>query len=80
MVDCVKYLFFNYTDSSFNFWHMLILAGQVDTWTTWYSLNQRLECYKLTISVHCHNPKSSMKIILINLLESLEDVDNTPVG
>jgi hypothetical protein len=67
-------------DLSFNFWHMLILAGQVDMWTAWYSLNQRLEWFKLTIGLHCHNTKSSMKIILINLLESLEDVGDTPVG
>jgi hypothetical protein len=64
--------FLHYPNTTIDLRHVLISTGQVDHRSTWNRLNQKLQGYEFSISVHHCDVKNILEIILIHLLESLE--------
>jgi hypothetical protein len=64
--------FLHYPDSKLDLGHVLIGTGQVDHGSTWNRLDQRLQGREFAVGVHHCDMKTTLEIILVNLLESLE--------
>ena len=71
----------NHPDAAFDLGDMFICAHEIEHWTTWHGSDQRLEQFKFCISMHGHDSKTMMEIILIDpLLEHLEYLWDSPVS
>jgi hypothetical protein len=64
--------FLHYPDSTLDLGNVLIGTGQVDHGSTWNRLDQRLQGREFAATVHHCEVKTTLEIILLNLLESLE--------
>jgi hypothetical protein len=64
--------FLHYPDSTLDLGHVLIGTGQVDHGSTWNRLDQRLQGREFAVGVHHCDMKTTLEIILVNLLEILD--------
>jgi hypothetical protein len=62
----------HYPDSTLDLGQVLFGTGQVDHGSTWNRLNQRLQGVEFAVGVHHCDVKTTLEIIQVNLLESLE--------
>jgi hypothetical protein len=69
----------HYPDTPLDLRHVLVGTGQVDHISTWNRLNQRPQGREFAVSVHDCDVKTTLEIILINILESLEYVRHRAV-
>jgi hypothetical protein len=58
----------HYPDATLNIGHVLVVTGQVDHISTWNRLNQRLQGRGLAVGLYHCDVKTTLEIILINLL------------
>jgi hypothetical protein len=65
-------VFLHYPDTTLDLGHMLVGTAQFDHRSTWNRLKQRLQRREFAIGVHHCDVKTTLEIILKNLLESLE--------
>jgi hypothetical protein len=64
--------FLHYLDFEFDLRYVLVVTCQVYHGSTWNRLNQGLQRRKFTVGMHHHDMETTLKIVLIDLLESLE--------
>jgi hypothetical protein len=62
----------HYPDSAFDLRYVLVGSSQVDHMFAWNKLNQGLEGREFAIGVHRRDMETTLDIVLIHLLESLE--------
>ena len=60
-------------------WCMLAAAGQVCHWTSGQRLNQRFERLKLAVCMDLGDTEATLEMVGVDLLESLENLWNSPV-
>jgi hypothetical protein len=64
--------FLHYPDTTLDLGHVLVVTGHFDHRSTWNRLKKRLQGREFAVGVNHCDVKTTLEIILMNLLESLE--------
>jgi hypothetical protein len=63
---------FHYPDTTFHLGYVLVGTYQVDHRATWHGFNQGLERCEFTGGMYRRDVETTLEILLVHLLESLE--------